>query len=126
MSATSTANRFAAALSQHPLPAHAVGEVAGQVLDQLAGADPDLLVCFASPHFVGALDDAIHALHALLTPRVLVGATAGGVLGGSHEAEDGVGFSVFAACLPGADLAPLSLRSEDTPDGPTVVGWDAP
>lgn len=123
MTASPSSNRFAAALSQHPLPAHAVGEVAGQVLDQLAGADPDLLLCFASPHFVGALDDAIHALHALLTPRVLVGTTAGGVLGGTHEAEDGVGFAVFAACLPDADLAPLSLRAEDTPDGPTVVGW---
>ena len=116
-------NRFAAALSQHPLPAHAVGEVAGQVLDQLGGDDPDLLLCFATPHFVGALDDAVHALHALLTPRVLLGSTASGVLGGSHEAEDGVGFAVFAACLPDADLEPLVLRQEDTPDGPTVVGW---
>jgi len=116
-------NRFAAALSQHPLPAHAVGEVAGQVLDQLAGDDPDLLVCFASSHFVGALDDAVHALHALLTPRVLLGTTASGVLGGSHEVEDGVGFAAFAACLPDARVHPLALRSEDTPDGPTVVGW---
>lgn len=116
-------NRYAAALSQHPLPAHAVGEVAGQVLDQLGGDDPDLLVCFASSHFVGALDDAVHALHALLTPRVLLGTTASGVLGGSHEAEDGVGLAVFAACVPGAALEPLALRSEETPDGPTVVGW---
>lgn len=118
-----TGTRFAAALSQHPLPAHAVGEVAGQVLDQLGGDDPDVLLCFASPHFVGALDDAVHALQALLTPRVLLGATASGVLGGSHEAEEGPGFSVFAACLPGADLEPVALWSEDTPDGPTVVGW---
>lgn len=116
-------NRYAAALSQHPLPAHAVGEVAGQVLDQLGGDDPDLLVCFASSHLVGALDDVVHAIDALLTPRVLLGTTAGGVLAGSHEAEDGVGFAVFAACLPGADLAPVWLRSEPTPDGPTVVGW---
>lgn len=116
-------NRFAAALSRHPLPAHAVGEVAGHVLDQLSGDDPDLLACFVSPHFVGALDDVVHALHSLLTPRVLFGTTASGVVGGAHEAEDGVGFAVFAACLPDVDLEPVSLRSEDTPDGPTVVGW---
>jgi small ligand-binding sensory domain FIST len=116
-------NRFAAALSRHPLPAHAVGEVAGQVLDQLSGDDPDLLVCFASPHFVGVLDDAVHALRSLLAPRVLVGATASGVVGGGHEAEDGVGLAVFAACLPDADIEPVALRVEETPDGPTVVGW---
>lgn len=116
-------NRFAAALSQHPLPAHAVGEVAGQVLDQLGGEDPDLLVCFASAHFVAALDDAVHALQALLTPRVLLGTTASGVLGGSHEVEDGPGFAAFAACLPEVGLTPLTLHAEDTPDGPTVTGW---
>ena len=60
-------NRFAAALSQHPLPAHAIGEVAGRLLDQLDGDDPDLVVCFASPHFVGAIDDMIHTLRSLLT-----------------------------------------------------------
>lgn len=121
--ATASTDRFAAALSRHPLPAHAVGEVAGQILDQLGGHDPDLLVCFATPHFVGVLDDAVHALDALVSPRVLLGTTASGVLGGASEAEDGVGFAVFAACLPGVDLEPVALRCEDTPDGPTVVGW---
>jgi len=115
--------RYASALSTHPLPAHAVGEVAGQVLDALGGDDPDLLVCFVSPHLVGALDDALHALHALLGPRVLLGATASGVLAGTQEVEDGPGVAVFAAALPGADLVPMVLRTEDTPDGPSVVGW---
>ena len=92
-------NRFAAALSQHPLPAHAVGEVAGQILDQLEGDDPDLVVCFASPHVVGALDDVIHALNSLLTPHVMIGTTASGVIAGTHEVEEGVGFAAFAACL---------------------------
>ena len=118
-----SSTRFAAALSQHPLPAHAVGEVAGQLLDQLEGADPDLVVCFASAHFVGALDDAVHALRSLLSPRVLIGTTASGVIAGTHEAEDGVGLAAFAACLPGVDLEPLVLTTESTPDGTTVVGW---
>jgi small ligand-binding sensory domain FIST len=116
-------NRYAAALSRHPLPAHAVGEVAGQVLDQLEGDDPDLVVCFASSHFVGALDDVVRALRALLAPRVLVGGTASGVIAGAHEAEEGIALALFAACMPGADLRSVALQSTDTPDGPTVVGW---
>jgi len=120
---TASPTRFAAALSQHPLPAHAVGEVAGQLLEQLDGDDPDLVVCFSSPHFVGALDDAVHALRSLLSPRVLLGSTASGVLAGTHEAEDGVGFAAFAACLPGVELEPLVLGTEATPDGTAIVGW---
>jgi small ligand-binding sensory domain FIST len=116
-------NRFAAALSQHPLPAHAVGEVAGQVLDQLGGDDPDLVVCFASSHFAPTLDDAVHALHALLNPRVLIGTTAGGVLGGTSEVEGGVGLAVLAARVPDAEIEPVVLADADTPDGATVVGW---
>lgn len=114
---------FAAALSAHPLPAHAVGEVAGQVLDQLGGHDPDLVLCFASFHLAGALGDAVHALGSLLSPRVLVGATAGGLIAGTHEAEQGVGVAVFAARLPGVDLEPLALTTEETPDGTAIVGW---
>ena len=42
------ARRFAAALSEHPVTAHAVGEVAGQVLDAV-GAAPDLVTALRHP-----------------------------------------------------------------------------
>ena len=117
--------RYASALSRHPVPAHAVGETAGEVLEQLDGEDPSVVVCFASAPFVGALDDASHALRELLDPDVLVGGTAGGIIGGSQEIEAGPAFSVFAACLPDATLTPVALRLEETPDGPAVTGWPA-
>jgi small ligand-binding sensory domain FIST len=81
------------------------------------------VVCFASAHFVGTFDDAAHALRELLAPEVLIGATAGGIVGGSHEVEDGPAFSVFAACLPDATLTPVALHLEQTPDGAAVTGW---
>jgi small ligand-binding sensory domain FIST len=115
--------RYASALSCHPVPAHAVGEAAGEVIEQLDGEDPTLVVCFASAHFVGALDDAANALRNLLEPQVLVGGTAGGIIGGSHEVEAGPAFSVFAAYLPDATLTPVALRLEETPDGAAVTGW---
>ncbi len=92
-------------------------------MEQLDGDDPDLVVCFSSPHFVGAMDDLIHALRELLAPRVLLGATAVSIIGGSEEVEEAPAFSMFAACLPGAELTPVSLTTEQTPDGPAVVGW---
>jgi small ligand-binding sensory domain FIST len=115
--------RYAAASSQHPVAAHAVGEAAGQVLDALSGEDPNLVVCFVSPHFVGAFDDLAYALGNLLDPEVLLGATTVAVIGGAHEIEDGPGVSLFAARLPGARLTPISLALEETPDGHAIVGW---
>lgn len=116
-------NRFASALSRHPLASHAVGETAGSVMEQLDGDDPDLVVCFASPHFVGVMDDLVHALRELLSPRVLLGATAVSVIGGAEEVEEAPAFSLLAACLPDAQLTPATLVTEQTPDGPAVVGW---
>ncbi len=113
---------FASAMSMHPVPAHAVGETAGELLDRLDG-DPDLVVCFASPHFVGALDDMAHAVRNLLGPRVLLAMTTSGVVGGPHEVEEGPAISMLAASLPDATATPAVLQVTDTPDGPTVTGW---
>jgi small ligand-binding sensory domain FIST len=115
-------NRYAAALSQHPVPAHAVGEVVGFLLEQLEAEPPDLLVLFASPHFAGALEDMTEVLRDLVEPRVLVGMTAAAVIGGSVEAEEVPALSAWAACLDG-HVEPVSMRTVRTPEGMAVSGW---
>ena len=114
---------FAAGLSGHPVPTQAVGEVVGQVLDQLVGEPPDLVVLFASQHHTGAMEDVAAAVRALLSPTVLIGASASGVVGGEREMEDAPGLSVLAGRLPHTVLTPGALGLEPTPDGPAVVGW---
>ncbi len=114
---------FAAALSQHPVATQAVGETAGQLLEQLDGERPDLVVCFASPHHVGAFEDIAPALRTLLDPGVLLGGTAVSVIGGAREVEDEPALTVFAAHMPDATLVPVALRVEQTPDGTAVTGW---
>jgi small ligand-binding sensory domain FIST len=115
-------SRYAAALSQHPIPAHAVGEVAGSILEQLDGEPPDLVVYFASPHFVGALDDMTSALRRLLEPGALIGMTTAAVIGGAVEAELVPALSLWAGRLDGTVTA-VGLRMVNTPDGPAVSGW---
>jgi small ligand-binding sensory domain FIST len=90
-------NRYASALSLHPTPVEAVGEVAGEILTQFDGARPDLLVCFASPHHSGAFEDVVGGLRKLLEPIAAIGCTMVGVAGGSIEVEDRPGISVLAA-----------------------------
>lgn len=118
--------RFASALSQHPVPTEAVGEVVGSLLEQLDGATPELTVVFASPHHVGALEDMTGTIRSLLEPRALLGGTAMAVVGGAREVEDGPALSVLAASLPGVRLTPLTLEAVRTADGPAIAGWPDP
>jgi len=114
---------FASALSQHPIATQAVGEVGGEILEQLGGEGCDLAVCFASTHHVGAFEDMAPALRSVLQPRVLIGGTAVAVVGGPHEVEETPALSVFAARMDGAELTPVTLRIQETPDGPALTGW---
>ena len=111
---------FAAALSQHPLAAHAVGEVIGQVLERLDG-EPDLAVLFPTVHHQDELDDVVETVRTLLRPRTLVGAVASSVLGGAQEVEDRPAIALWAARFPAA-VTPVRLMADLTGDGWMVGG----
>jgi small ligand-binding sensory domain FIST len=116
-------NRYAAALSLHPTPVEAVGEVAGEILERFDGTPPDLLVCFASPHHVGAFEDVVGGLRKLVEPEVMIGCTAVGVAGGGIEVEEGPGLSVLAASFGAGRVDGVVLEARETDDGMSIVGW---
>src|SRR3954449_9278499 len=103
---------FASALSEHPVTAIAVGEVTGQVLEQL-GAAPDLALLFLTPHHGGALEDAAAAVRAILHPRTLLGCAAVAVTGVGREVEDGPAVTLWAGRL--GSVAPVRLGAELSP-----------
>jgi small ligand-binding sensory domain FIST len=116
---------FAAALSEHPVPAHAVGEVAGAVLDEF-GERPDLAMVFVTPPFAGALEDAVGAIDDILHPLVLVGCAAESIVGPRREVEGTAAVSLFAART--GPLLPLALEvraDDDEEDEVAVEGWPA-
>lgn len=116
-------SQYAYGLSEHPVPSQAVGEAVGQVLERLSDERPDLVVLFTSPHHVGAFEDIASSVRGLLDPTVLLGGTAGAVIGGGREVEDSPALSLFAARLPATLLTPVRLEVVPTPDGPSLVGW---
>ncbi len=105
---------FAAALSEHPLPTHATGEVVGQVLEQL-GPGPDLAVVFVTAPLAGALEDIAATIRRTLRPTTLVGATAVSVLGGDREVEEQAAISLFAARI--GPVTPVRIRADRLDDG---------
>ena len=116
-------NRYAAALSRHPLAFEAVGETAGEILERFDGERPDLVVCFASAEHGGAFEDVTGGLRKLLEPEVFMGCTAVAVAGGGVEIEREPGLAVFAARFGGGRVAGVVLDAERTDEGVSIGGW---
>lgn len=109
--------RFAAAISEHPVTATAVGEVAGEVLERLGGVPPDLALLFVTPPHAGALEDAAAVVRTVLSPRVLAGCAAVAVAGPGREVEEQPGVSLWAGAV--GPVAPLYVP-------PGAVAFDVP
>lgn len=92
---------FAAAISEHPVTAVAVGEVAGNVLERLGGSPPDLALLFVTEAHAGALEDAARAVRSVLAPGVLVGCAAVAVAGPAREVEEQPAVSLWAGHVGG-------------------------
>ncbi len=100
---------FGAALSEHPVPAVAVGEVLGELLEQV-GPEPDLAVIFATTPLTGAMEDIVSAVRSVLRPRTLLGSTAVSVLGRANEVEETTALTIWAGST--GPRAPLRLSAD--------------
>jgi small ligand-binding sensory domain FIST len=102
--------RFAAALSEHPVTAHAVGEVAGHLLDAV-GPSPDLVTVFVTPPHAGALEDVASALDSILHPGTMLGCAAVSVVGESREVEEDAAVVAWAGRT--GPVTPVRLDDAD-------------
>jgi small ligand-binding sensory domain FIST len=119
---------FASALSEHPVPTEATGEVSGAVLEAL-GDRPDLAVVVATRPHAGALEDIIGVVSSVLHPLAVVGGIAESVVGTGREVEETAAISLWAGRV--GPLVPLSLEATRLADDswhfegwPAVLGLD--
>lgn len=113
---------FAAALSEHPVAADAVGEVLGRIVE-VGGVEPDLVVVFASSAHVEFLGEISAAVRTVLRPATLIGSAASAVLGGGREAEDVPALVVWAAWS--TPVRPLRLSTHQQGDAIAIDGMPA-
>jgi len=99
----------------------AVEEVAARVRADLDGRRPDLAAVFVSAHHRPEYEKVPRLMERQLGARVLVGCSAGGVIGGGHEVERQPAFSITAAILPDVGLHPFHLDSPRRPDVPSAA-----
>ena len=118
-----TGRPFAAALSQHPDPAVATGDVVGRVLEGLGEPDrgPDLAMVFVTPTHAPELGEIAKTVMATLRPGALLGCAAVSVVGGEREVERGPGLSLWAGRT--GPVTPFHLTVSASPDGMTFTGW---
>jgi small ligand-binding sensory domain FIST len=114
---------FAAAMSEHPLTAHAAGEVTGAVLERL-GERPDVVTVFVTPPHAGALEDVMRTVEEVLHPLVAVGCAAESVLGPHREVERAAAITLLAGHT--GPVVPLALDVALQPgEGAVLRGWPA-
>ena len=94
----------------------AVREVVEQTRSRLGGEAPDLVVVFVSEHHQADYERLPDLVAAEMRPGLLVGCSAGGVIGGGREVERRPGVSMTAAVLPDVHLAGFHLVTEELPD----------
>lgn len=109
-------------MSEHPVTAHAVGEVAGQVLERV-GDRPDLAVLFVTEAHAGALEDAAGVVESVLHPLVLFGCAAESVAGPHREVEHSAAVSLFAGHIGPLVPFALDVDLERVPGTAVVSGW---
>lgn len=112
---------FASAISRHPVTAHAVGEVCGQVLEAL-GPAPDAALLFVTHGHGGALEDAGATVRAVLRPGALVGCASSSLVATGEEVEDDCAVVLWAGHTGRASAAHLQAHPAG-PDDAVLTGW---
>jgi len=103
--------------------APAVAQAAATLLQQLGQQAPDLLIVFISPHHQEQYGELPKLLPPPLNSALLIGCSAGGVIGGGAEVERRPGLSMTAAVLPEVQLQPFYLTSDELPA--TSAAWES-
>ena len=79
--------KWASAVSERADLEEAMEEAAAEIRTELGGSQPDLAAVFVSPHHAQGYERVSSLVAKALGPRVLLGCSGGGVIGGGQEVE---------------------------------------
>ena len=105
--------QWASAGSTEQNTAAAIRETAAAVRAELGAAAPDLIVAFVSAHHRERFSDIAALVRREFRSGLLIGCSAGGVIGGGKEIEQRPGVSLTLAALPQVTLTPFHVAGEN-------------
>jgi small ligand-binding sensory domain FIST len=89
---------------------------AEKISARMVGKDPHVLIVFITPHFAEIYPHVPGLLHHHFPESLVVGCSAGGIIGGGQEMENRPAVSMTAGYLPGVTLHPFHSDTQDLPD----------
>jgi small ligand-binding sensory domain FIST len=117
--------KWASTVAEDTKAADAVARAADAVTVQLDGRPPDLVVIFVSYHHWAEYERIPELIAARLSAGLLIGCSAGGVIGGGREVEERPGLALNAARLPGVAITPFHLQDNELPAAAAATGdWE--
>jgi small ligand-binding sensory domain FIST len=114
--------RIACGLSTAADPHAGAIEAAAKVAAELSDASIDLAVVFASGAHLAAPEATLEGVHDELSPDVLIGCGAGGVVGAGREIEGGTAVAVWAAGFDDGIVSTFHAEVTEVDDGVAVAG----
>ncbi len=112
---------LAAAISEHPVPALATGEVIGQVLEEI-GPAPDLVILFVTTPHAGALEDIVSTVDRLVEPGAMIGCVTDSVLAGDREVEGQAAIVLWAGRMGPVEARHLEVQRRPSGDSASLIG----
>jgi small ligand-binding sensory domain FIST len=87
-----------------------------QIKQSLGSKDVDLVLIFVASQLAPSYGQIASQIYASLTPKALIGCSAGGVIGGGVEIEQQAGLAICAASLPEVAIHSFYLEDKQLPD----------
>lgn len=122
-SQTSTALRFASALSRKTDTEAAVRDLADAVRAQIGLGTFDLAFVFFSAHHSEKAHLISTMIREELSVEVFLGCSGEGIIAGAEELETAAALTLWVACLPQVRVTPLRLAFSQSQDQIQMAGW---
>ncbi len=118
--------RWSSAVSDVSSLTQAVDETTERVEIGLEGPSADLVFVFISSHHAPSYYSVVELVRSRFPGAVVIGCSAGGVIGAGHEVEKTPGVALTAASLPGVVITPFEFDGDEltSPDAPPSA-WEA-
>jgi len=118
-----TTLKFAAAASREP-DSRIAGTAVGQAVRRdLQGKQADLACLFFSSQYAESAEALVEAVREEVSPRLLIGCSGEGVIGGGEEIESAPAVTLWTASLPGVSMESFRLSADQDEYGVSMTGW---